>query len=362
MSLTSLLTPRETESNEMRVRARPARGSLFLASLAALLWTQQTLMPCAWAQEPSSTASPSAEALAQQKFREGRAAQDSGLFREALQLFEESVRLKSSPATLLNIGNCHLQLGELTQALAAFQSAQEEAQRWQGAPELRDLWGREASSHIEDLAQRVPELRLIPSPTPGVSVQLNHNAVQTFDVPLRLDPGRYQLEATAANKQPFSRELVLAQGQKLEFAVPPLQDLPVAPAALPAAAPQTVAPSNGINVLPWALMGGGGALVLGSLIPGLMAKSKADDLKRACPSMRDCDPALQDDRDSAATLSVVSDVMWVTGLVTAGVGVTLLVLDHPAEDEQATGASDRAMQLRAGCFGASCGVSAQGVF
>jgi tetratricopeptide (TPR) repeat protein len=302
------------------------------------------------------------EGQAEQKFREGRAALDKGLFREALQLFEESVQLKPSPATLLNLGNCHVQLGELTKALAAFQAAQEEAQRWQGASELRDSWTQEASSHIESLSQSIPELRLIASPTPGVSVQINRNPIATFDLPLRLDPGRYQLEATAPNKQAFAREIVLTQGQKLEVAVPPLQDLPAAVPPLPPPPAQEVARSSGFNVLPWALMGGGGVLVAGSLIPGLMAKSKADDLKRACPSMRDCDPALHDDRDSAATLSLLSDVMWVTGLVTAGVGVTILILDQPEEEEQRTGASERALQLRAGCLGASCGVSAQGTF
>ena len=333
-------------------------------ALAALLPLDSVLVRSAWAQVASSAA-PTSEELAEQKFREGRAAQDKGLYREALRLFEESVRIKSSPATLLNLGNCHVQLGELMKALAAFQLAHEDAQNWKGSDELRNQWEQEAQGHIEDLSQSIPELILRPSPSPGVSVQLNHNPVQAFNQPLRLDPGRYQIELTAAQKRPFSQEFVLALGQKLEIALPPLEDVVPVPAAEQTVLVRDTAPpdeSDQSNVLPWALMGGGAALVAGSLIPGLMANSKANELEQACPSKQNCDPALQDERDSAATLAVVSDVLWITGLVSAGVGVTLFVLDLPSGDQQAALDDATRMKLRAGCFESGCGVSARGRF
>jgi hypothetical protein len=148
----------------------------------------------------------------------------------------------------------------------------------------------------------------------------------------------------------------------MEIALPPLEDLASVAPPLPPVPPRPGtdgAPPSEFNVLPWALMGGGAVLVASSLIPGLMANGKAGELKDACPTKVDCDPALKSKRDSADTLALVSDVLWIAGALTAGVGVTLFVIDQQSEAESAQALD---MSLRAGCFGAGCGLSAQGRF
>jgi len=73
-----------------------------------------------------------------------------------------------------------------------------------------------------------------------------------------------------------------------------------------------------------------------------------------------CDPSLEDTRDRANRLAALTDVFWVSGVIAAGAGVTLFVLDlgHPSDldTDQAPAA------LQAGCFGSGCGLRASGRF
>jgi hypothetical protein len=106
---------------------------------------------------------------------------------------------------------------------------------------------------------------------------------------------------------------------------------------------------------PWPyVLGGAGVALLGtSLITGLSANSKQNELERECPNDV-CDLSMKGTQDSAKTLALVTDVFWVTGLIAAGVGVTLFVLDANADE---SGSS-----VQAGCFGAGCGLLATGRF
>jgi tetratricopeptide (TPR) repeat protein len=82
---------------------------------------------------------------------------------------------------------------------------------------------------------------------------------------------------------------------------------------------------DGSSTGAWIVIGAGAAAGVGALITGLIAHGTYSDLDAACPSHRGCDPALQDDRDSASTMAWVSTVLTGVAVVAAAVGVTLLV-------------------------------------
>lgn len=68
-------------------------------------------------------------------------------------------------------------------------------------------------------------------------------------------------------------------------------------------------------------MDSAGVALLGtSLITGLSAKSKEDRLARECDAGQVCDPSLASVKDGADTLALVTDVLWISGAVAAGVG------------------------------------------
>jgi Tetratricopeptide repeat len=310
------------------------------------------------------------DARADEKFREGRALLDQGRFQEACQKFEESLSLASSPGTLLNLGNCYEQPGDLLRALAAFQRALAEAPR-EADPDRRQAWTEAAKERVQAVSERVPQLIVHPSPTPGVRVQVDGQLIQSLGVPLRLNPGKHRIDASADQKLPFIQEITLAASQKVDVTLPELEDLPSGASSVPppytftpppADSPPSPSDDSRFGVWPWALMGGGAAVFATGIVTGIVANSKASDLDEQCSAMRDAsgrrictDPALRDTRDSAETLATVTDVLWIGGLVVAGVGVTLFVLDTSDSETPAP-------TLEAGCFAGGCGLRASGQF
>jgi tetratricopeptide (TPR) repeat protein len=85
---------------------------------------------------------------------------------------------------------------------------------------------------------------------------------------------------------------------------------------------------------PWVMIGVGGAMLAGSIVTGVMAKSKANDLDDS-PLCIDggtlCARSEKGDVESLRTLAVTTDVLWIAGGVVAVTGVVLRltgVLDH----------------------------------
>jgi tetratricopeptide (TPR) repeat protein len=78
------------------------------------------------------------------------------------------------------------------------------------------------------------------------------------------------------------------------------------------------------SIVPWILAGTGGALLAGSLVTGLMAKSKDDDLDRTCAAQgKLCPSWKRSDADGAYTLAVTTDILWAAGAATAVTGLIL---------------------------------------
>lgn len=351
------------------------RSATAASSWAALAFSCALLVePPAHAQaQPAAAAAPAdaqaRDAQAEAKFREGRSLLDQGRFQEACQKFEESLNLASSPGTLLNLGNCYEQPGDLLRALAAFQRALAEAPK-ETDPDRRQAWTEAARERLEAVSERVPQLTVHPSPTPGVRVRVDGQPLQNLGVPLRLNPGKHRVDASADQKLPFVQEISLVASQKVDLTIPALEDLPSGASSAPppyspppADAPAETSTGGGsrFGVWPYALMGGGAAVFATGLVTGLIANSKANDLDEQCTSMVDaegrriCEPGLEDTRDSAETLATVTDVLWISGLVVAGAGVTLFILNEPEAESSAP-------SLEAGCFASGCGLRASGRF
>ena len=113
------------------------------------------------------------------------------------------------------------------------------------------------------------------------------------------------------------------------------------------------APQRRFGIWPYVAGGTGAALIGTSVVTGLMATSKANQLKKECDGSKACDPSLKSVKDSAGSLAVATDVLWISGAVILGAGVTLFVLDH-RKGESAS--------VQAGCFDAGCGLLANGSF
>lgn len=107
-------------------------------------------------------------------------------------------------------------------------------------------------------------------------------------------------------------------------------------------------------LVPVILMGTGGAMIIGSVITGVMASSAQSELEDGCPDMKNCDPDLEDTQSKGQTLALVTDILLFGGIATAGVGVVLLVLDMGSGGEES---SDTPVAASLGCSPTTCGGS-----
>jgi tetratricopeptide (TPR) repeat protein len=225
-------------------------------------------------------------------FEAGRSYYEQARYDDAAREFQEAFQLSGRAALLLNLSQSYERGLHFDQAIAELQHY---LQMVPDAPDRKTL--EERIHRLEDLRTRLqtqPQAAggqaMAPQPAPGV--------------------------APAAG-QPAAAE-----------------------AAGPAAAEQPSHERSRLALPGWVLVGSGGAVLIGSLVTGLMADSKHSALSRDCNSSAGC---TQSDIDSGKTLSVVSTVLMFVGVVAAGVGATLLVLDagdHPQE-KPAAGAHAR---------------------
>jgi tetratricopeptide (TPR) repeat protein len=341
--------------SESAIRGRrpsPVRCASAGVALAFCLLTSAS----SWAQAPSgATASEQADAA----FGEGRELFDQGRFREACEKFELSMHFEPSPGTLLNLGNCYEPQGDLVRALATFERALADAQKAKDAGRRR-IWSDAARERIAALTPRIPELR-VQGADPSLSVLLDGEPMAAQGQALRLNPGRHELSASAPGKRAYSQAFELSAGQRLTLELPALEDevvsspaLASAPAPAPLSAPvEEASGQRRFGPWPWVVGGTGAALLGASLITGLMASSKASRLEEECNAKR-CDESLQNVKDSAATLALATDVLWISGALAVGAGVTLFFLDHAG--------AEAATAVQTGCFDAGCGILASGRF
>ena len=121
---------------------------------------------------------------------------------------------------------------------------------------------RVASQKPQILA-RVASLS-VETPSPGATVTVNHRVVGTTPLrPLRLAPGRYDVEVTAEGVGPTTRSLDLSAGEHTESFAPAPTAPPATTATLAAThAPSSSSESSQASLMPWAIGTGVAAVVL----------------------------------------------------------------------------------------------------
>jgi hypothetical protein len=277
--------------------------------------------------------------------------------------------LRRSPGTLLNVGNCLELEGQLVAALDVFVEVRALAA---SEPDARksELWTSAADEEIAAVEARIPRLTVIAA-APAPRVTLDGQPIAVLGEPLRVNPGRRRIEATADGRQPFERELELAEGQSQTVEIPELamvapapvlapplpQVEPAASSAPPAqldrAPPADAASSSEAapSVWPWAVIGVGAALFVGGAATGIVAADMKSDLAATCPMMECAGNLAPVDR--AHRTAIAADVLMLSGVVTAGVGTAWLLL---SDDDGSSPV------VAAGCGKAGCEAQVSGQF
>ena len=175
-----------------------------------------------------------ADPAAEKVFQDGKALLAQGQIAEACEAFRRSQALESRVGTLLNLGDCEEQRGRVATAWAAFVDARALATR------SNDGRAAVADQRAAALAPKLPYLHLEAAvlPPEGFVVRRNGTPIAAAELGLEvpLDPGHYELEASAPGFMPWKQSLELVLGQHAALVIPALVVDPNAPAAKPAAA------------------------------------------------------------------------------------------------------------------------------
>jgi hypothetical protein len=278
--------------------------------------------------QPSDT---SGKVAAEALFEQARSLMTDGKFADACPKFADSQRLDPSPGTLLNLANCYEKLGRTASAWATYREAASAANAAGRADYVAS-----AQRHADALAPRLAKLTTtVTQPVDGLQIKRDGVEVARAEwgVPIPIDSGSHNVEASAPGHKPWSQSVDVAQdGAQVSVAVPPLDVAPVeatppaGPAPAPAPPPGPPAPDpatgNGQRVA-GLVVGVAGVVGLGlsGLFAGL-AKGKYNDSLTNCPTSPNvCSQTGVDQRNTALSDGNVASVAFAAGaaLVVSGV-------------------------------------------
>ena len=196
----------------------------------------------------------------------------------------------------------------------------------------RDDDAEEATRRQAALEPTLARLTIrVAHPAPGQTVKRDGALIASaaWGAALPVDPGAHEIRAEAAGLEPWTTSISVASaGQAVAVDVPELHAAaePTVAGAKPTLETSAPAPTSRPGaVLPWALIGGGGAIAIGGGVLMLVEASHASDART------NHDPAAYDATKTPWTVGLVGALV---GLASAGVGVALLVT-HSGESAPA---------------------------
>jgi tetratricopeptide (TPR) repeat protein len=211
--------------------------------------------------------SPDVAAAAQALFIDGKRLVAQGRYQEACAKFEQSHRLDPAVGTQINLADCYEKIGRVASAWMAFHAAVVAAQHANHAD-----WAEQARQRASLLEDRVPRLTLVvDDPPAGLRVSRGDTVMpeSTFDSPVPVDSGVYDVAAAAPGRQPWATRVTVENAARVVLHIPVLTPTePAAPtteARATASAPEPPLPTapidrakrNDAETLPHAAAGGG---------------------------------------------------------------------------------------------------------
>ena len=326
------------------------------ATIAAVL----ALAPCVASAEPSDQD----KAVAQALFDKARTLAEANKFEDACPLFEESERLDPGDGTKLNLALCYEGEKRYAKAYLLLNDSLSAAIR-DGRTDRRAI----AEEHLATIGPRLSMLTVeVPDDArvPELILWLDGEKISSAsaNVPIAVDGGSHEVEATARLHHPFSTRIdVKPEHDRVVVTVPklapfepaptppeaPLSPPPIAPiAAVKAPPPKPPPPRRETRPIAWALGGIGLGLVVVGAITGpiaLVRDGEAQDLSLGSGCNFDRGYCPKGAMPTAATskLNEAYALGW-TSTISLGVGVTsfIVALALPKRDVPASHGTPRA--------------------
>jgi tetratricopeptide (TPR) repeat protein len=294
-------------------------------------------------------------------FEQGVALVEQERWEEALERFDESLRLYPTQTALFNRGLC---LGLMGRPVEAIRDLEEHVRLYGATVDAERR--AQVDAELTRLRPRVARIEvLVRGATPATVLLDGVEAGQTpLARPLSVNPGRHQVTIRTGDREPESRWVTVGAGEQVSItidpgaAAPPVsegqsseqpEDEPISrpPAEQPQPAPEPTPARGGgrLRAGGWASLGVGLAALGAAVALVLWNNSQFDTwesedarISEALAGTDPVDPAelstwVQDNDDLADTIATVDVVSWVlmaVGGAAAATSVVLLVLGYRA--------------------------------
>lgn len=287
-----------------------------------------------------------ADAIARARtlFEDGKRLLENKQFEKACPMLAESSRLAAATGPLLALAMCHEGEGKTASAWSEYHEVVART-RLQGQTDWAERAGRAATL----LEPRLARLRIVldagARSVPAFVVKRDGKALgpDALDVPVPVDPGVHVVEASALGREPWSTQVLVADGATLSIAVPAPTRVPDHRATRPLL--RTVGIATGAAGLV--------ALGFGTYF-ALRAVSKNADSENDCTG-DSCGPSGKQARLDAISSASVATAAFIAGGAMLVGGVTLFVIgkagaNRPTVTVNAVGGAPLAGLMALGAF------------
>ncbi len=252
-------------------------------------------------------------------------------------------RLEAAKALLpkhINTGillaECYHDAKRLASASKEFQRVLELAQAQQRKDKVADI-----KSRLAEMEPRISTLTIVVPASivtlPGFAIQRDGIEIsrELWGTPIAMDPGTFELKATALNHAPWQKKseikgVIKGVGERLEITIDPAWSVPTAPK--PKAASTWQRPTS------FAVMGVGVAALGVGAVLGVMALDKnAESNDGFCLANNHCNQTGYDLRKDALTYATGSTISLIAGGVLTAGGLTLLLVSPSRANTETTG-------------------------
>jgi PEGA domain-containing protein len=300
--------------------ARARFMSVVSSGLLALASVTLSSAP-AHAAEPSSTAAPSAEAVAEagQRYDRGLKLYSEGEYRLAVIEFERTYELVPDYRVLFNIGQVRIQLGDYARARLALERYLREGEGQVAAARLESV-----KNDLDMLEGRTATLK-IQSSLVGAEVLVDGEAVGVTPLadPVLMNAGDHSIEVRKQGyrSRVLRRTLAGKDAGEMSVELDEIPTSPVGPTDLSRPA-TTRAPARAMTPI-WVSWATTGALAAGAGVTGILGLRAADKLD-SLKDQRDASPAdLDSQKNRARMFLVTSDALTAAAVVAGGISLYL---------------------------------------
>jgi tetratricopeptide (TPR) repeat protein len=285
--------------------------------------------PPAEAAPAEAAAAPSEDAIkeAAERYQRGLSIYAEGEYLLALVEFERAYQLAPNYRVLYNIGQVRIQLGRYAKALESLQEYLK-----QGGDEINPDRREAVQNDLKMLGERTAKLRITIN-EPGADISLDGVSIGVAPLaePIVVDAGEHKVEVRKGGFYDKSSAVTLAGREEAEVKLDIVQ---MPPSSVVERHTDRYVEPKADRSLMWIGWAATGTLAVGAGVVGYLGVTKANDLESMRTDYGVSKNKLDETKNSARTLFMVSDIAGAAAVLAGGISL-YLTLSSSSSSEKA---------------------------